>query len=160
MRGFGDDCDSLAGLVVLSHKPTLERLLERERMTAESRERNKEIVCGLVGWKETGWNWASGCPWREKRTARQPSTRAVQANDTMDMPGVGKEGVGRGSNRGSRGRNVSDLSQEAVAHHPTCSTLAPHAPMSPLVPFLARTKRDEFTSSPQPPPDLLPSLCR
>ncbi|EGO57644.1 hypothetical protein NEUTE1DRAFT_122030 [Neurospora tetrasperma FGSC 2508] len=47
MRGFGDDCDSLAGLVVLSHKPTLERLLERERMT-ESRERNKEIVCGLA----------------------------------------------------------------------------------------------------------------
>ncbi|KAL0473666.1 hypothetical protein QR685DRAFT_569701 [Neurospora intermedia] len=107
MRGFGDDCDSLAGLVVLSHKPTLERLLERERMTAESRERNKEIVCGLVGWKETGWNWASGCPWREKRTARQPSTRAVQANDTMDMPGVAT---------GARGAETSQICRRRQSH--------------------------------------------
>ncbi|KAK3505086.1 hypothetical protein B0T13DRAFT_444169 [Neurospora crassa] len=54
MRGFGDDCDSLAGLMVLSHKPTLERLLKRERMT-ESRERNKEIVCGLHSMSSPAW---------------------------------------------------------------------------------------------------------
>ncbi|EAA33851.2 hypothetical protein GE21DRAFT_4219 [Neurospora crassa] len=113
MRGFGDDCDSLAGLVVLSHKPALERLLKRERM-AESRERNKEIACGLVGWKETGWNWASGCPWREKRMARQPNTRAVQANDTMDMPGVRKEWAGGAT--GARGAGTSQICRRRQSH--------------------------------------------
>lgn len=109
MRGFGDDCDSLAGLVVLSHKPTLERLLERERMT-ESRERNKEIVCGLVGWKETGWLELG------KRMPLDGKAKGLfkEANDTMDMPGVRKEWAGGAT--GARGAGTSQICRRRQSH--------------------------------------------
>ena len=103
MRGFGDDSDSLTGLMVLSHKPAF---CWRERDSSVEKEEQRDCV---PSWKLTHRNWTSG------RDGRESASRQPQGRLRLLAPWACKEGVDQGRT-GARGAGTSQICRRRQSH--------------------------------------------